>query len=319
MKNSYSNIFPFTEKILNKTVKVLNKGVLVGMPTETVYGLAGNAYSKTVIAKIFKLKRRPKFNPLIVHYYNIEQASKDVVINDNVKKLYKEFCPGPITFILKKRKYSKIHPLASAKLQTVAIRFPKHKVVRSILKKINYPLAMPSANISSNVSPVCAEDVFEEFKQKIKIIIDGGKSKVGIESTVIDLTNKPIILRPGIIDYFKIKKILKFKVKKNINNLKVKSPGMLKKHYSPGIPIMINQKKPDDTSAFIYLGNKYKNDKKFFSLSKNSSLTEAASNLYKTFRLIKKIGFKKILITKIPYRGPGIAINDRIKRAASNK
>jgi L-threonylcarbamoyladenylate synthase len=316
MKNSYSNIFPLTKKILNKTIKVLNKGSIASIPTETVYGLAGNAYSKISIARIFKLKGRPKFNPLIIHYYDIKQISDDVVINDNFKKLYKKLCPGPITFILKKNKNSKIHFSACSKLQTVAIRFPKHKIIRKILKKISYPLAMPSANLSSNVSPVCAKDVQEEFKKKIKIIIDGGQSKIGIESTVIDLTSKPKILRPGIIDPLKIEKILKLKIKKNINILKVKSPGMLKKHYSPGIPVLINQLKPDSLSAFIYLGRKYRNKKRFFSLSKRSNLKEAASNLYKTFRLIKKRGFKKIQIEKIPSTGPGIAINDRIKRAA---
>ena len=318
MKNSYSNIFLFSKKILNKTIKVLNKGSIVSLPTETVYGLAGNAYSKTAVTKIFKLKVRPKLNPLIVHYHNIYQISNDVIVNSNFRKLYERLCPGPITFILKKNKNSKIHSLTSSNLKTVAIRFPKHKLARLILKKINYPLAMPSANISSSVSPICAQDVKEEFKKKIKMIIDGGQSKIGIESTVIDLTGRPKILRPGVISLLKIEKILKLRVKKNNNSLKIRSPGMLKKHYSPGIPVLINQKKSDDKSAFIYLGNKYKNNKKFFSLSKNSNLIEAASNLYKTFRLIKKQGFKKIQIAKIPLRGPGIAINDRIKRAASN-
>ena len=319
MKNSYSNIFTFNKKILNKTIKVLNKGSLASLPTETVYGLAGNAYSKVAVEKIFKLKRRPKLNPLIIHYYDIQQILNDVIINSNFKKLYKKLCPGPITFILKKNKNSKIDPLASAKLKTVAVRFPKHKIARSILKNIDYPLAMPSANISSNVSPVRAVDVYEEFNKKIKLIIDGGQSKVGIESTVVDLTNNPKILRPGIISSLEIEKILNLKVKKNTGNLKVKSPGMLKKHYSPGIPVLINQKKSDKKSAFIYLGNRYKNKKNFFSLSKNSNLDEAASNLYKTFRKKKKKGFKKIQVTKIPFRGPGIAINDRIKRSAKIK
>ena len=319
MKNSYSNIFPFNKKILNKTIKVLNKGSLAGLPTETVYGLAGNAYSKEAVTKIFQLKGRPKFNPLIVHYYDIKQILNDVIINGNFIKLYKKLCPGPITFILKKNKNSRIHSLVTAKLQTVAVRFPKHKVTRSILKNINYPLAMPSANISSNVSPVCAQDVNEEFKKKIQLIIDGGQSKIGIESTVIDLTNEPAILRPGIIEFSKIEKILKLKIKRNNKNLKAKSPGMLKKHYSPGIPILINQKKTDNKSAFIYLGNKYKNNKKFFSISKSSDLKEAASNLYKTLRIIKKKGFKKIQISAIPFKGSGIAINDRIKRAANHK
>jgi L-threonylcarbamoyladenylate synthase len=319
MKNSYSNIFPFNKKILNKTLKLLSKGNLLSLPTETVYGLAGNAYSNTAVKKIFKLKGRPKFNPLIIHYYSIQKIINDVVINNNFKKLYKKLCPGPITFILKKKKSSKIQPLANGKLKTVAVRFPKHKVVRAILKNIDFPLAMPSANISSGVSPVCAKDVFDEFKNKIKFIVDGGQSKIGIESTVIDLTNSPKILRPGIITPSEIEKILQLKIKKLTNKLKIKSPGMLKKHYSPGLPILINQKKIDKKSAFIYIGNKFKNKKNYFSLSKNLNLNEAASNLYKTFRLIKKRGFKKIQIARIPLKGPGIAINDRIKRASKYK
>jgi L-threonylcarbamoyladenylate synthase len=318
MKNSYSNIFSFNKKILKKSIKNLNNGNIVGLPTETVYGLGGNAYSKKSILKIYKLKRRPKSNPLIVHYLNLKDASKDIVLNEKFKKLYKQFCPGPITFILKKKYGSKINPLASAKLKTVAIRFPKHRVVRSILKGINFPLAMPSANKSTNVSPVSAEDVFDEFKKKIQVIIDGGKCKVGIESTVIDLTNEPRILRPGIIDKNSIEKILKKKFKKNIINRKIISPGMMRKHYSPGIPVFINQKKHDGKSAFIYLGNKNMNKKKFFSLSKNLDLNEAASNLYKLFRKIKKQGYKKIQIGKIPNFGSGIAINDRIQRASKS-
>ncbi len=318
MKNSYSNIFSFNKKILKKSIKNLNNGNIVGLPTETVYGLGGNAYSKKSILKIYKLKRRPKSNPLIVHYLNLKDASKDIILNEKFKKLYKQFCPGPITFILKKKYGSKINPLASAKLKTVAIRFPKHRVVRSILKGINFPLAMPSANKSTNVSPVSAEDVFDEFKKKIQVIVDGGKCKVGIESTVIDLTNEPRILRPGIIDKNSIEKILKKKLKKNILNRKIISPGMMRKHYSPGIPVFINQKKHDGKSAFIYLGNKNMNKKKFFSLSKNLDLNEAASNLYKLFRKIKKKGFKKIQIGKIPNFGSGIAINDRIQRASKS-
>jgi len=316
MKNAYSNIFSFNKEILSKTLKVLNRGDVVGLPTETVYGLAGNAYSKTSIRKIYKIKKRPKINPLIVHYFNYKDALNDVVLNKNFFKLYKKICPGPITFILKKKKNSKIHPQASANLKTIALRFPEHKIIRTILKNLDFPLAMPSANISSNVSPVSASDVFEEFKKKINIIIDGGRSRIGIESTVIDLTHQPKLLRPGIIDIKKIEKILKLKIKKKNYKSKLRSPGMLGKHYSPGIPILINQIKPDNRSAYIYLGNKFKNKNNFFSLSKKSSLTEAASNLYKTFRKIKKKGYKKIQIAKIPLKGPGIAINDRIKRAA---
>ena len=318
MKNSYSNIFSFNKKILKKTIKNLNNGNIVGLPTETVYGLGGNAYSKKSIEKIYKLKERPRSNPLIVHYLNLKDASKDIVVNERFKKLYARFCPGPITFVLKKRYGTKINPLSTARLSTVAIRFPKHKVIRSILKCINFPLAMPSANKSTNVSPVTAEDVYNEFKRKIKLIIDGGRCKIGIESTVIDLSCESKILRPGIIDKISIEKVLKKKFKKNFKNRKIRSPGMMQKHYSPGIPVLINQKKHDGKSAFIYLGNKYNNKSNFFSLSKNFNLNEAASNLYKIFRLIKKMGYKKIQIGKIPNLHSGIAINDRIKRASNS-
>ena len=316
MKNSYSNIFNFNKKIQKKTINYLNNGNVVALPTETVYGLGGNAYSKSAIEKIYKLKNRPKSNPLIIHYSSLKNAVQDVIINDNFLNLYNHLCPGPVTFVLRKKNKSKIHPLASAKLKSIAIRFPKHKVIRSVLKKINFPLAMPSANKSTRVSPVSAKDVFEEFGNSVKLIVNGGKSKVGIESTVIDLTSNPKILRPGIIKKKVIEKILKLKIKKNSKILTIKSPGMMKKHYSPGIPVIINQKKYDGKSAFIYIGRKYKGKKNFFSLSKNSNLDEAASNLYKTLRSIKKKGYKKIQIAKIPNIDSGIAINDRIKRAS---
>ena len=319
MKYSYSNIFSFNKTILKKSIENLNNDNIIGLPTETVYGLGGNAYSRKSIQKIYNFKGRPKTNPLIIHYYNSNDVLRDVIINKNFKKLYKKFCPGPITFILRKKHESKITPIATARLNTIAVRFPKHKVVRSILKKVNFPLAMPSANKSTNVSPVTAKDVFDEFKKKIQLIINGGRCKVGIESTVIDLTGRPKILRPGIIDIRLIEKILRKKIKKSLNNKKKKSPGMMKIHYSPGIPVLINQKKHDGKSAFIYLGNKYRNRKKFFSLSEKQNLSQAAANLYKILRLVKKKGFKKIQISKIPYLGPGIAINDRIKRASKFK
>ena len=300
--------------MLKKTVNSLKQGNIASLPTETVYGLAGNAYSKKAIKKIFKLKKRPNFNPLIVHYHNIKSAKKDIILNDYFFKLYKKFCPGPITFVLKKNKKSKINTLVTAKLDTVAIRFPSHKIIRQLLKATNFPLAMPSANLSSGLSPISAHDVFKEFKKKINIIINGGNSKIGIESTVVDLTDKPRILRPGIISARDIKKLLKIKL--STKKTKIKSPGMLKKHYSPGIPIIIGGKPKRLDHACIILGKKNKNKKNYFSLSKKSSLKEAASNLYKTMRKIRENGYKKIYISKIPNLGPGIAINDRLTRAS---
>ena len=315
MKNIYSNIFSFNKKTLNKSIANLKKGNVIGLPTETVYGLGGNAYSKKAVQKIYNLKKRPKKNPLIVHYLNYKDADKDVIFNRDFFKLYKKFCPGPITFVLKKKDKSKIQSSVTAKLNTVAIRFPNHRTTRSILKKLNFPLAMPSANLSSGISPVTALDVSDEFKKKIKIIINSGNSKIGIESTVVSLVGKPKILRPGIIAAKTIKKFLNVSIIKKSS--KIISPGMLKKHYSPGIPVILNQKRADKNCALITFGKKYKNKTNCFNLSKKSDLKEAASNLYKTFRKIKKQGFKKIYVVKIPNIGAGIAINDRLKRASN--
>ena len=315
MKNIYSNIYSLNKKTLKQTIKSLKQGNIAGLPTETVYGLAGNAYSKLAVIKIFKLKNRPKINPLIIHYLNLSKINKDVEVNKDFFKLYKKFCPGPLTFVLKRKKESKIVSLASAKLDTIAIRFPKHKVIRSILKLTDFPLAMPSANLSSGLSPVNAYDVFDEFGKKIKIILNGGGSKIGIESTVISLIGKPKVLRPGIISEKEIKKVLKT----NLGNKssKIRSPGMLKKHYSPGIPVIMDQKPINRKYAYIVFGKKCKNSKNYFNLSKKGDLKEAAANLYKTMRKIKKKGYKKIFVSKIPNKGPGLAINDRLKRASN--
>ena len=228
---------------IKKAQKLLIKGECVAMPTETVYGLAGNAYADSACNKIYKLKKRPKNNPLIVHYYNKQRLTKDCDFNKNFLKLYENFCPGPITFILDLKKESSISKIATNKKNTLAVRFPKHPVARSLLKKLNFPLAAPSANISSKLSAVNTSDVREEFGKKIKYILDGGKSSIGVESTIIDLRKKPIILRLGGLEVVSIQKILGKKVTIKNNPLKISVPGQFKLHYSPGIPIRLNVKK----------------------------------------------------------------------------
>ncbi len=315
MKNIYSNIIKFNSRNLIKIINILKKNGIIGLPTETVYGLAGNAYSNSAVKKIFKIKKRLKKNPLIIHYYNLDQAKKDVLLDRKFYKIYKKFSPGPITYIVKKKNNSKIKPLASGNLKTVGIRFPKNKIIRKLLKKLEFPLAMPSANKSSGVSPVKPLDVFEEFNNKIKVV-DGGISKIGIESTVLNLVNKVCILRPGIITPKQIESVLKTKLKIFTKQTILKSPGLLKKHYSPGIPMYMNKNKCPDKYAFITFGNKYPVTRNSFNLSRKSNLNEAAKNLYKFFRIVKKRGYKKIYVAKIPNIGVGIAINDRLKRAS---
>ena len=318
MKNIYSNIYKPNLVNLKKAKKNIENNNIIGMPTETVYGLAGNAYSNKSVKKIFKLKRRPAFNPLIIHFKNLNHLKNDVILNATFIKLYKAFCPGPITFVLNKKSNSKISKIATVGKKTVAVRIPKHKVAKNLLKILNVPLAAPSANIASKLSPTSAEDVADEFGNKIKFILNGGKCQIGLESTIIDLTKKPTILRPGSITKEKIMKILNKIVERKTPLKNFKAPGQLKLHYSPGIPVNMNKKYAKKNQAFIGFGKKFKEGKNQFNLSKKGSLNEAANNLYKTMRKIKKKKFKSIAVAKIPNIGLGRAINDRLEKA-SNK
>tara|TARA_Y100000590_G_scaffold274981_1_gene308759 strand:- start:843 stop:1799 length:957 start_codon:yes stop_codon:yes gene_type:complete len=317
MKNIYLNIYKPTLLNLKKAKKNIENNNVIGLPTETVYGLAGNAYSNRSVKKIFILKKRPYFNPLIIHFKNLSALKNDAVINADFKKLHNAFCPGPITFILKKKKNSKISKIATVGKKTLAARIPSHKIARSLLNKIKFPLAAPSANISSKLSATSAKDVAEEFGNKIKFILDGGDSKIGIESTIIDLTTKPTILRPGSITINKIQKILKKKIKIKKKIKKIKSPGQLKLHYYPGIPVEMNKQYAKKNQALIGFGKKFKHKKNHFNVSKSGSLKEVANNLYKTMRKIKNKKFKSIAVIKIPNAEIGHAINDRLKKASS--
>ena len=308
MKSNQSNI--------KKAQNFLNKNQCIGVPTETVYGLAANAYSDSAIKKIFTLKKRPKNNPLIVHYLDIDSLKKDCVINDNFIKLYKKFSPGPITYILKLKKNSRISKNVTNKEKNLAVRFPSHKIFKKLLKQLKYPLAAPSANITSQVSAVKATDVKEEFGNKIKYILDGGKCSIGIESTIISLVGKPTILRLGGLDISKIKKILKIKINININPKNKIAPGQSRLHYSPGIPLKMNITKPDKDSAFILIKKRKNKSNNYFYLSTKKNLDEAAQNLYSCLRKIKNNGYKSIAVEKIPNQGLGKAINDRLIRAS---
>jgi len=301
---------------IKKAQKLLNKSECVAIPTETVYGLAANAYSNKACKKIYKLKKRPKSNPLIVHYLDNKNLKMDCCFNNDFLKLYKKFCPGPITFILNLKKNSKISKIVTNNKKTLAVRFPKHPITRNLLKKINFPLAAPSANLSSKVSAVSSLDVKEDFGKKVKYVLDGGKSSIGLESTIIDIRKKPKILRLGGLEISAIEKILNKKIIIKNNPSKISIPGQSKLHYSPGIPIRLNVKKINKNEAFLSIKKIKQNKSNFYFLSKNGNLKEAAKNLYSTLRKIKKDKHKSIAVCKIPNRGLGKTINDRLKRAS---
>ena len=308
MKSIQSNI--------KKAKKYLDSKHCVAVPTETVYGLAANAYSDISVKRIFKLKKRPMNNPLIVHYYDINEVKEDCYINNNFIKLYDKFSPGPITYVLKLKKSSKISKFVTHGNKSLAVRFPKHPLFRKLLKNLDFPLAAPSANISTKLSSVQASDVKEEFGSRIRYILNGGKCNIGVESTIINLIDEPSILRFGGLDILKIKKILRKKILIKIKSNKIITPGQLPLHYSPGIPLRINVKKPKINEAFVLIKKRKITKKNYYYLSKKNNLNQSAKNLYSLLRRIKKDGYKMIAVEKIPNIGIGRTINDRLKRAS---
>jgi len=312
-----TKIKKINNKTINEAVELLQEGKLIGFPTETVYGLGADATNQKAILKIYKNKKRPKSNPLIVHTETIEQASSIGVFNSKIEKIAKDIWPGPLTVIVKKRENSNICKELCAGNDTIAIRVSSNKTILAIIKKLGNPIAAPSANKSGMLSPTSAAHVEKQFKNNIDIplILDGGKTKIGVESTVIGIKNNNIIIyRHGGITKERLEK----KVNEKIVDLKHAdfseksniSPGMLKKHYSPTVPLRINITNPRSDEILIGFGKKYKEP----NLSKSGDLDEAAANLFYFLEKYEAKG-NKIAIAPIPNIGIGVAINDRLNRA----
>jgi L-threonylcarbamoyladenylate synthase len=288
--------------------KIIREGGLVAFPTETVYGLGGNGLNKIAIKKIFLAKRRPQDNPLILHVSEINQVNSLVKeVPDKAKKLMKKFWPGPLTIIFKKSKL--VPDIVTCNLDCVAIRMPKNKIALELIKNSDCPIAAPSANLSGKPSPTSAMHVIDDLRGKIDAIIDGGEVEIGIESTVLDLTQKiPKILRPGKITKEQLEQVLG-KVKYNIKTKKARSPGMKYKHYSPDAKVIIikNNKKVEEVlKKYSYKKIKILNYKDKISM---------ANNLFRDFRECDKKEFDIIMVKSIPERGLGVAIMDRLNKA----
>ena len=300
--------------------ELLKNNKIVGIPTETVYGLGGRADNDNTIKKIFNIKNRPFNNPLILHYKNSECALNDILYDDRAKELAKEFWPGPLTMV-SKIKNKHISKLATANLNTVAVRVPSNKFIKKLLMQLDFPIAAPSADRYGKLSPTCAEDVYDELKNKIPLILDGGNSEVGVESTIVDLSNKKVvILRHGCISSSDIEKVLNCSIKK-ISEVKIlKSPGLVINHYQPDKPVRINAKKQRTNEGWLGFGKIQEEFvKPSLSLSKKRCLKEAAKNLYKMLRLLDRKEIIGIAVQKIPKKGIGIAINERLFKAANKK
>lgn len=302
-------------------VEALRKGECVALPTETVYGLAADATNDKAIAKIYELKQRPQFNPLIVHVPDIIVAQQTVQFNDNAFKLAKAFWPAPLTFVLPIHPDSTVSKLAAAGLDTLAVRIPADRTMHSVLKKLDQSVVAPSANLSGTASPTTAQHVLDSFGNNAPLILDGGACEHGLESTVIDLSDpqKPTLLRPGPITIEQISKVLGQTVITSQQS-KISSPGMLEKHYSIGLPLRLNAHTAEADEFFLAFGKTSFSHPHSINLSESGNLTEAAANLFSALHDIKnksiKAKLKKVAIMPIPMEGIGIAINDRLNRAA---
>ena len=311
-------------QIIRQAAEIIKRGGIVAFPTETVYGLGADAFNPLAVARIFEVKRRPYFDPLIVHVAspsNVEELAKE--IPSNVKKLIERFWPGPLTMVLLRKE--NIPDIVSAGLPTVAIRMPNHPMALALIIECRCPIAAPSANPFGYLSPTTADHVREQLGGQVDLILDGGPCPVGVESTILSfLEEKPRLLRPGGVPLEEIESIMG-KVEISPIEEKPSAPGMLLRHYAPRTPIVLDWDKKDlhfyeDKKIGLLVLQKPKNNVQFHSvevLSKKGDLREAAANLFSAIRRLDALNLDLIVAEPITEVGLGRAIMDRLRRATS--
>lgn len=299
--------------------RLLQAGKLVAIPTETVYGLGGDACDDLAVAAIFDAKDRPSFNPLIIHFADQDSAWAHVVPCILAEKLAATFWPGPLTLVLPRRPESNISLLASAGLSTLAVRVPLHPTARLLLMTVNTPIAAPSANRSGTISPTLAKHVVEPFSGILDGVIDGGPCQIGLESTVVGFDyGRPTLLRPGGISVEEIEDIVG-PLSVPAANSAVASPGMLKRHYAPNTPLRLNAIDFRPEEVVLGFGAQMPVDSPdgSLNLSETGDLREAAANLFAMLRELDARDAEGIVAMPIPDIDLGRAINDRLKRASA--
>jgi L-threonylcarbamoyladenylate synthase len=304
-----------------EAIRVLEGGGVVAIPTETVYGLAADATNGEAVARIFEVKGRPRFNPLIVHVSDQAMAERIALFSEAARFLAFGYWPGPLTMVLPLRADSGIHPLVTAGLDTVAIRMPRG-FARDLIAQFGRPLAAPSANSSGRLSPTTAEAVRRDLGRRIPLIIDGGPSPVGVESTIIAMTPQgPLLLRPGGIDLGQLGVLLRVPVLRAGQDAPVSAPGMLKSHYAPRAALRLDARSVRPTEALLAFGPRRIRGARaaaaLLNLSEKADLREAARNLFSHLGTLDRSGVDVIAVEPIPEEGLGEAINDRLRRAAA--
>lgn len=299
---------------IGQAVRVLESGGLVALPTETVYGLAARADSAEAVAKIYAAKGRPDFNPLIVHVRDLEQAEELAVFDERARDLAERFWPGPLTLVLALRPGAQVAGAVTAGLATIGLRQPAHRVMRAVLDQAGFPLAAPSANRSEEISPTCPEHVTASFGDDCPMVLDGGACKTGLESTIVALRDAGewSLLRPGPVSKETLERLMGPETL--VEDAGIEAPGQLARHYSPGKPLRLSAKEVAQDEFFIGFGGAQGD----CNLSQAGNLNEAAARLYDCLHQAAASDKPKIAVAAIPYGEIGRAINDRLRRAASD-
>jgi L-threonylcarbamoyladenylate synthase len=305
-----------------EAARCLAAGGLVAFPTETVYGLGTDASNGEAIARLYAAKGRPAFNPLIAHVDSLETARGLAQFNPDAEVLA-AFWPGPLTLVLPKRQNIAVADLATAGLDTIALRVPAHSVARDVLRRFGKPVVAPSANRSGHTSPTSAEHVLADLGGRVDLILDGGRTHVGVESTIVACLNGPLLLRPGGLPREAIERALGqalLTVRPGpADDNKPLAPGMLASHYAPKAALRLNASWVGPGEALLAFGpalDVQGRDTAVLNLSPRGDLTEAAANLFSHLRALDAAGAKTIAVMPIPPEGLGEAINDRLARAA---
>ena len=319
-----TQILPADAATVAKAAQRLKEGGLVAFPTETVYGLGADATKAEAIARLYEAKGRPLFNPLIAHVGSFEAARRIARFDAIAVKLAEAFWPGPLTLVLPKTLNCAVADLATAGLDTVAVRLPIHAIARSILDAFGGPVVAPSANLSGHVSPTSAEHVAADLSGRIDLIVDGGPVTVGVESTIVGCFDTPMLLRPGGLPREAIERVLGQQLVRPPQDLALETsqplaPGMLASHYAPRTPVRLNAKEVRAGEALLAFGpDRISGTDRalaVMNLSARGDLNEAATHLFGYLRALDAIGASTIAVAPVPHHGLGEAINDRLRRA----
>jgi L-threonylcarbamoyladenylate synthase len=320
-----TRVAPADATALADAARCLAHGGLVAFPTETVYGIGADATNGTAIARLYAAKGRPSFNPLIAHVSDIAAARRLAEFDAAAERLAKAFWPGPLTLVLRKRSTCPVAELATAGLDSIAVRVPSHPVAQGILQRLGRPVVAPSANRSGHVSPTTAQHVLADLGGRIDLIVDGGPTPVGVESTIVACLGQPLLLRPGGVPRGEVERVLESELDdvpaSAVDPEAPVAPGMLASHYAPKAKLRLRADKVQAGEALLAFGPNLppgaEHAVMVLNLSPAGDLVEAAANLFSDLRTLDGAGAATVAVMAVPYEGLGEAINDRLARAAA--